>query len=116
MTLLDGSLRAVAAGAPLFADTLTSQGVPVQPVDWTPPANGDAELAAQLGSLWTSDIDRANAQALQHVLDARQVLVDVRPAGEVIPGLERDMILHAGPPIDWSRMTAPIRAAAVGAM
>ena len=116
MTLLDGSLRAVAAGAPLFADTLTSQGVPVQPVDWTPPADGDAKLAAQLGSLWTSDIDRANAQALQHVLDARQVLVDVRPAGEVIPGLERDMILHAGPPIDWSRMTAPIRAAAVGAM
>ena len=60
--------------------------------------------------------DRANATALRRVLDARQVLVDVRPAGEVISGFERDMVLHAGPPIDWAGMTPPVRAAAVGAL
>src|SRR5947209_11783660 len=116
MSLLDEPLRAVSVGAPLFADTLESQGVPVQRVDWRPPAEADGELAAQLGQLWTADVDRANAEALQHVLDARQVLVDVRPAGEVIPGLERDMVLHAGPPIDWEHMSASVRAGAIGAL
>jgi hypothetical protein len=50
------------------------------------------------------------------VLDARQTLIDVRPAGEVIPGMRRDMVLHAGPPITWERLSAPVRAAAIGAL
>ena len=54
--------------------------------------------------------------ALRRMLDAQQVLVDVRPAGEVIPGMERDMVLHSGPPIEWDRMSDPIRAAAIGAL
>jgi hypothetical protein len=115
-SLLDGDLRVVSAGAALFADDLASQGVPVERVDWRPPAEGDADLASRLGRLWTPAIDAANQVALRRVLDAQQVLVDVRPAGEVVPGLERDMVLHAGPPIDWERMTAPVRAAAIGAM
>ncbi len=116
MTLLEGALRVVTAGAPLFADSLVEQGVNVERVDWRPPAEADAALANLLGGLWDAEIDRANQQALRKVLDARQVLVDVRPAGEVIPGMERDMVLHAGPPIDWARMTPTVRAAAVGAM
>ncbi len=116
MSLLDTPLRTVAVGAPLFADTLTQQGVAVERVDWRPPANGDAQSASELAGLWTPDVDHANAEALRRVLDARQVLIDVRPAREVVPGFERDMILHAGPPIDWEHMTAPVRAAAVGAM
>lgn len=116
MSLLDAPLRAVAVGAPLFGETLAAQGAAVQPVDWRPPADGDPSLASALARLWTQDVDRANAEALQRVLDARQVLVDVRPAGEVIPGFERDMVLHAGPPIDWEHMSAPVRAGAVGAL
>jgi hypothetical protein len=30
--------------------------------------------------------------------------------------MQRDMVLHAGPPIEWERLTAPVRAAAIGAM
>jgi hypothetical protein len=116
MSLLDTPVRAIAVGAPLFAGTLEVQSAAVQRVDWQPPAEGDGELAAQLSRLWTSEVDHANAEALQHVLDARQVLVDVRTAGEVIPGFERNMVLHAGPPIDWDHMSAPVRAAAIGAM
>jgi len=116
VSLLDSPLRSIAVGAPLFAETLEAQSASVQRVDWQPPAQGDGDLAAELGSLWTAEIDEANTTALQHVLDARQVLVDVRTAGEVIPGFERNMVLHAGPPIDWEHMSAPVRAAAVGAM
>jgi hypothetical protein len=116
VSLLDGDLRVVASGAALFADDLARQGVEVERVDWRPPADGDPTLAALLGRLWASEIDSANQVALRRVLDAQQVLVDVRPAGEVVPGLERDMILHAGPPIEWERLSAPVRAAAVGAI
>jgi len=114
--LLESPLRVISAGASLFAETLADQGVAVEQVDWRPPADGSPELAAILGRLWTPAVDAANQTALRKVLDARQVLVDVRPAGEVIPGMQRDMVLHAGPPIDWERLTAPVRAAAVGAL
>jgi hypothetical protein len=116
VSLLERPLRALAVGAPLFADSLAAQGVEVQPVDWKPPADGQMDLVALLKILWREDVDGANQVALRRVLDARQLLVDVRPAGEVIAGFERDLVLHAGPPIDWERMTAPVRAAAVGAM
>jgi len=116
MSLLDMELRVISAGAAMFADTLAAQGVPVERVEWLPPAEGDADLAAVLAQTWRSEIDTANQVALQRVLEARQVLVDVRPAGEVVPGMTRDMVLHAGPPIAWERLSDPVRAAAIGAM
>ena len=30
--------------------------------------------------------------------------------------MQRDMVLHAGPPIDWQRLSAPVQAAAIGAI
>lgn len=114
--LLSGGMKAVSVGAPLFADDLEAQGVSVARVDWRPPADGDAALGRALSRVWRPEVDAANAIAIRRVLDAQQFLVDVRPAGEVIPGLERDMILHAGPPITFDQMSAPVRAAAIGAM
>jgi hypothetical protein len=114
--LLESPLRVVSAGAALFSETLAGQGVSVEQVDWRPPADGSVELAALLGRLWDPAIDAANAIALRRVLDARQVLVDVRPAGEVVPGMQRDMVLHAGPPIEWERLTPSVQAAAIGAL
>jgi len=64
----------------------------------------------------TAEVLMRNQVALRRVLDAQQVLVDVRPAGEVIPGMQRDMVLHAGPPIEWERLSETVRAAAVGAL
>jgi len=114
--LLASPLRVVSAGAALFAETLARQEVAVEQVDWRPPADGSQELTALLGRLWDAEIDAANEVALRRLLDARQVLVDVRPAGEVIPGMQRDMVLHAGPPIEWARLSPPVQAAAIGAI
>jgi Protein of unknown function (DUF1116) len=116
MSLLRDELHVVSAGAPLFADALEQQGVEVERVEWRPPAEGDVDLAGLLARTWDSRVDAANQVALRKLLDARQMLVDVRPAGEVIPGMTRDMVLHAGPPIEWHRLSDPVRAAAVGAM
>jgi len=45
-----------------------------------------------------------------------QVLIDVRPAIEVVPGMTRETVLHAGPPIAWERMSGPLRGGIVGAL
>ena len=59
-------------------------------------------------------IEDANAEALKRMLSADLVLVDVIPAVEAIPALKDRMILHAGPPIDWTRMCGPMQGAVTG--
>lgn len=45
-------------------------------------------------------IDRANATAVDVIVDARPFLVDLAPASEVIPGFDPCELLHAGPPLE----------------
>jgi hypothetical protein len=59
-------------------------------------------------------IELANREALRTILDGQPVLVDVQPAGSVIEGLGRNVILHSGPPISWERMCGPMRGAVCG--
>lgn len=60
-------------------------------------------------------IETANKQALEKLLGADPVLIDVVPAIEAIPALgEGRKILHAGPPITWDRMCGPMRGAIAG--
>jgi len=63
-----------------------------------------------------SRIDDANTKAVKRMLDAAPVLVGVGRAGDTIPGMEEDLLLHAGPPISWDRMSGPVRGAAIGAL
>jgi hypothetical protein len=109
--LLRDPLVAIAVGADVFADALAAQAVPVSAVDWRPSSAAD-----QLAALWHHDVDAANQRALERLVGAQPVLVDVRPALDVIPGMTRDTILHAGPPIAWERMSGPMRGAVLGAL
>jgi hypothetical protein len=59
-------------------------------------------------------IKQANNVAFQRLLDADPVLVDVSQAKDVIPGMTENMILHAGPPIEWNRMCPPMRNGIIG--
>ena len=59
-------------------------------------------------------IDLANAETVRRMLAGDPVLVDVLPAGALIPALKPHMILHAGPPVDWRRMCGPMRGAVTG--
>jgi len=59
-------------------------------------------------------IEDANAEFLRRMAAGDPVLVDVAPAGDVIPGLRDRMILHAGPPVDWQRMSGAQRGACIG--
>src|SRR5437868_10276261 len=114
MSLLDQPLQVVNVGATVFADTLRAQGVPVEPVDWRPPLD---LLDGALGRLLADPaIDAANQAAVVRLLAVRPALVDVRPAGEAIPGMTPRTLLHAGPPLAWDAMCGPMRGAIVGAL
>jgi len=62
------------------------------------------------------DVDKANKEALERVLSARPMLAGMGKAGEVIPKMGERMLLHAGPPIEWERMSGPLKGAIIGAM
>ena len=62
------------------------------------------------------DVNNANKEALERVLSARPMLVGMGKAGEVIPEMGERMLLHAGPPIEWERMSGPLKGAIIGAM
>jgi hypothetical protein len=64
----------------------------------------------------TIDIDHANRTAVERMMAARPVLKGLAVARDVIPGMRDDLLLHAGPPIAWDRMSGPLRGAVIGAL
>ncbi len=62
------------------------------------------------------DIDTANQTAVERMMSARPILKGVAAARDVIPGMKDNSLLHAGPPIEWARMSGPLRGALIGAM
>jgi hypothetical protein len=104
-----------------FEEAPRMHGAEVVHLDWRPPAEGDRDLGLLAARLADDPDDplgaqvmQANTTAIQRLLDARPVLVDVRPAGQVISA-DR-MLLHAGPPIDLAAMCGPMRGAIIGAI
>ena len=64
----------------------------------------------------TETTGKANQEALERIRKSRSVLIDMKPAGEVLEGMTRQTILHAGPPITWDRMCGPMKGAVTGAL
>jgi len=61
-------------------------------------------------------IDAANRAAVKRMMEARPVLIGVAAAKDVVPGMRERLLLHAGPPIRWDRMSGPLRGAIIGAV
>lgn len=61
-------------------------------------------------------IDIANTTAVTRMIEARPVLVGLGKASDVIPNMRDNLILHAGPPITWERMSGPLKGAILGAL
>lgn len=62
------------------------------------------------------DIDQANQTAVERMMAARPRLTGLARAGDVIPALNENLLLHAGPPIKWARASGPLRGAVIGAL
>ena len=62
------------------------------------------------------DIEKANAIVVDRFMEARPVATTMAKALEVVPGIHENMLLHAGPPVTWERMSGPTRGAMIGAL
>lgn len=61
-------------------------------------------------------IEEANKKALEIVQGAQPTLVGMGIAKDVVPGMHKHLVMHAGPPITWDRMSGPLRGAVIGGL
>jgi hypothetical protein len=62
------------------------------------------------------DIEKANTQCVERMMEAQPLVTGVARAIDVIPGMRDNLLLHAGPPITWDRMAGPMKGAVIGAL
>lgn len=118
--LFQTELHVVNFGIESFARDIASQGKKSIHVNWKPVAGGDKAAAGDLRKLKKpavlAKIEKANQEALRRIQSAQPVLIGMGVARDVIPGMNEDTILHAGPPITWNRMCGPQRGAVMGGL
>lgn len=61
-------------------------------------------------------IEEANKKALEIIQGAQPTLVGMGIAQDVVPGMHKHLVMHAGPPITWDRMSGPLRGAVIGGL
>ena len=62
------------------------------------------------------DNEKANALAVEKFMEARPVAITLAKALEIVPGMHENMLLHAGPPVTFERMSGPTKGAMIGAL
>jgi len=62
------------------------------------------------------NIAQANLTAVERMTSARPMLTGLAQAREAVPGMRDNLLLHAGPPIEWERISGPLRGAVIGAL
>jgi hypothetical protein len=84
-------------------------------VDWRPPVPVDAG-ALRAVQAQAACIAAANAQAAAKLLAAKPMLIGLEKALDVVPGMKKTLVLHAGPPVAWGRMCGPMRGGVMAAL
>lgn len=113
--LFDSELKVVNVGLSAFKQALDDAHVPAVQVDWKPRVDVDVRLVKRVKAFQPA-IEQANAEVVKIILNGMPQLIGMERAIDVIPGMTRDMLLHAGPPITWDRMCGPMRGAVIGAL
>lgn len=118
--LLNKPLEVVNIGLDLFKDDLNDQDVNVSQVSFLPPADGDIGVLNALDYLDSpaikEKIEAANKKVVERIINSHPVLVGYEKAIDVIPGMTKNMIIHAGPPINWENMCGAMKGAVTGAI
>jgi hypothetical protein len=58
--------------------------------------------------------EEANAEALRRICEGEPVLVDIRPALDVVPGMTPETVLTSGAPLEWAEYGEGQRNAIIG--
>ncbi|MGH6905822.1 MAG: DUF1116 domain-containing protein [Geminicoccaceae bacterium] len=116
-SLFQEELQVVNVGLPAFAEAIRTAGGTAVQVEWTPPGQGDPQVAQELAGLINHPaVEAANRQAFAAYQSAQPVLEGVGTAAAVVPDMGGRTILHSGPPIPWERMCGPVQGAIIGAI
>jgi len=116
MELLTTKPRVINIGLESFNESILKFGGKSVQYTWRPVAGGNKKLIRILNKLAKLEsVAVANQQVIERMRDSQPFLVDVVPAKSVIPVLNRRVLLHAGPPIQYSEMTGPMQGSCVGA-
>ncbi len=113
--LFNKKVKTVNIGLDSFEKDLQQQGQEVTGLDWTPPADLDEHVLQTLKEN-QDKIERANEKALEIILNGKPYLIGLDIARNVIPGMKDNLLLHAGPPLTWERMSGPMKGAMIGAI
>ncbi|MBN2017757.1 MAG: DUF1116 domain-containing protein [Candidatus Cloacimonetes bacterium] len=108
-------LNVINIGLSSFKENVEEAGAHAVQVDWKPPAELDKKILNVLSNN-ESYIEKQNKKCLEKILKGAPVLIDLDRAIDVIPGMKKNLILHAGPSITWERMCGPMRGAIIGAL
>lgn len=115
VNLFQSKLKVINIGLKSFKKTLDKQNVKSVHVDWRPPLFTD-EKALSIIKSKSDKIEAANKQAVQKILNSKPFIIGMGKALDVIPGMKKNLLLHAGPPVTWQKMCGPMRGAVIGAL
>lgn len=113
--LFNKKVKTVNIGLDSFEKDLQQQGQEVTGLDWTPPADLDEHVLQTLKEN-QDKIESANEKVLEIILNGKPYLIGLDIARNVIPGMKDNLLLHAGPPLTWERMSGPMKGAMIGAI
>lgn len=60
------------------------------------------------------NVELANKLVLERIESSSPILLDLKLAIDVVPGMNRNRIYHAGPPIEWDKMSGPMKGSIIG--
>ncbi|HBC47028.1 MAG TPA: hypothetical protein DCZ43_08280, partial [candidate division Zixibacteria bacterium] len=113
--LFERELKVINIGLESFKQALDVNNIESIQLDWKPPIVVD-DKARRIIKTNCSKIEVANEIAVKKIIDGKTVLIGLEKAIDVIPGMKKNLILHAGPPITWERMCGPMKGAVIGAL
>ncbi len=113
--LFRNELKVINIGLSSFKESLDQAGAASVQVEWNPPLPVDADLWSVVSDA-APVITKANEKAAAIILSGKPNWIDLGRAIDLVPGMEADMLLHAGPPVTWDRMCGPMRGAVLGAL
>ncbi|WP_155592860.1 DUF1116 domain-containing protein [Lysinibacillus cavernae] len=118
--LFTSKVNVINVGIELFKDDILAQNATATHLEWSPPGGGKPEIIAALNKIDKAElaekIEAANRLAVEKIVNSQPVLIGFDQAINVVPGMTKKTILHAGPPITWENMNGPMQGAVMGAL
>lgn len=118
--LFYNDLKVINVGLDSFADSLKQQNVFVASVDWKPHIYGASPVRAMceefLQSPFIEEVNAINIKLVEKMMAAQPTIIGIGRALDTIPGMREDLFLHAGPPVEWERMSGPLKGAIIGGL